>query len=391
MVATEGNPLAVGELRAAREDAPTVLIYGHYDVQSVGDPAAWTTPPFEPDVRDGRVYARGAVRRQGQLPAAAARRVRAGRGGRAAGQRARARGGRGGDRRRGRRALGARRRARRRLRDRLRLAGWSTSTRRRSPSGCAGWSCCTSRCAPPSATCTPACTAAARSTPCTRCTRMLGAVVPGPDGRLREELLAGVAAAGHGRARVLGPAACRATRCWPPSARARPTRARAPSTTSATAPSRRWRSTPSTPASTARWCPPVAHASVSQRLAPGQNAQDALATLERLLRDALPPGAELELSAELAEPSLFPPDDPAMALSAAGARAGGRRADRVRAHRRLDPGGRRVRRTRHPGRRQRLRPGRRRRIHAPDESFRLLALDQGAVAADELYRALAAL
>ena len=59
-MATDGNPLAVGELRAAREDAPTVLIYGHYDVQSVGDPAAWTTPPFEPDVRDGRVYARGA-------------------------------------------------------------------------------------------------------------------------------------------------------------------------------------------------------------------------------------------------------------------------------------------------------------------------------------------
>src|SRR5436190_14910196 len=48
VAATEGNPLAVGELRAAREDAPTVLIYGHYDVQSVGDPAAWTMPPFAP-------------------------------------------------------------------------------------------------------------------------------------------------------------------------------------------------------------------------------------------------------------------------------------------------------------------------------------------------------
>src|SRR5512132_3689492 len=60
VVATGGNPLAVGELCAAREGAPTVLIYGHHDVQSVGDPAAWTTPPFEPDVRDGRIYARGA-------------------------------------------------------------------------------------------------------------------------------------------------------------------------------------------------------------------------------------------------------------------------------------------------------------------------------------------
>jgi len=59
VVATTGNPLAVGELRAARPDAPTVLIYGHYDVQSVGDLTAWTTPPFEPDIRDGRIYARG--------------------------------------------------------------------------------------------------------------------------------------------------------------------------------------------------------------------------------------------------------------------------------------------------------------------------------------------
>src|SRR4051812_14838861 len=60
LVETSGNPLALGELRAATEGAPTVLIYGHYNVQSIGDPAAWATPPFEPSVRDGRVYARGA-------------------------------------------------------------------------------------------------------------------------------------------------------------------------------------------------------------------------------------------------------------------------------------------------------------------------------------------
>jgi acetylornithine deacetylase/succinyl-diaminopimelate desuccinylase-like protein len=60
VVKTDGNPLAVGELRASRPDAPTVLIYGHYDVQSVGDPSAWDTPPFKPSVRDGRIYARGA-------------------------------------------------------------------------------------------------------------------------------------------------------------------------------------------------------------------------------------------------------------------------------------------------------------------------------------------
>ena len=53
-------PLVVGELRAARDDAPTVLIYGHYDVQDPGGEERWTTPPFEPDIRDGRIYARGA-------------------------------------------------------------------------------------------------------------------------------------------------------------------------------------------------------------------------------------------------------------------------------------------------------------------------------------------
>jgi acetylornithine deacetylase/succinyl-diaminopimelate desuccinylase-like protein len=55
-----GNPIAYGELRANRDDAPTVLIYGHYDVQAVGDPGAWVTDPFDPQIRDGRIYARGA-------------------------------------------------------------------------------------------------------------------------------------------------------------------------------------------------------------------------------------------------------------------------------------------------------------------------------------------
>jgi acetylornithine deacetylase/succinyl-diaminopimelate desuccinylase-like protein len=54
------NPLVVGELRSGRAAAPDVLIYGHYDVQSPDPVAAWTTPPFEPSIRDGRLYARGA-------------------------------------------------------------------------------------------------------------------------------------------------------------------------------------------------------------------------------------------------------------------------------------------------------------------------------------------
>lgn len=56
----QGNPLAVGELRARDRDAPTILIYGHYDVQGPGDLRAWRSPPFSPEVRDGRLYGRGA-------------------------------------------------------------------------------------------------------------------------------------------------------------------------------------------------------------------------------------------------------------------------------------------------------------------------------------------
>jgi acetylornithine deacetylase/succinyl-diaminopimelate desuccinylase-like protein len=62
-----GAPLVVGELKAVREGAPAVLVYGHYDVQDPGDLADWTTPPFEPDIRDGRLYARGACDDKGNF------------------------------------------------------------------------------------------------------------------------------------------------------------------------------------------------------------------------------------------------------------------------------------------------------------------------------------
>jgi acetylornithine deacetylase/succinyl-diaminopimelate desuccinylase-like protein len=64
---TTGNPIVYGELHAADPDAPTVLLYGHYDVQGPGPLDGWTSPPFEPEVRDGRLYARGACDDKGNF------------------------------------------------------------------------------------------------------------------------------------------------------------------------------------------------------------------------------------------------------------------------------------------------------------------------------------
>lgn len=68
LVRTGHDPLVYAE-RPAGPDAPTVVFYGHYDVQPVDDEAGWDTPPFEPTVREGSIFARGAGDNKGQFSA----------------------------------------------------------------------------------------------------------------------------------------------------------------------------------------------------------------------------------------------------------------------------------------------------------------------------------
>ena len=55
-----GQPAIYGAWTGAGPDKPTIMIYGHYDVQPADPLELWHSPPFEPTIRDGRLYARGA-------------------------------------------------------------------------------------------------------------------------------------------------------------------------------------------------------------------------------------------------------------------------------------------------------------------------------------------
>jgi acetylornithine deacetylase/succinyl-diaminopimelate desuccinylase-like protein len=63
---TKGHPIVYGE-KFIDAKLPTVLVYGHYDVQPADPLDLWTSPPFEPVIKDGKIYARGACDDKGQM------------------------------------------------------------------------------------------------------------------------------------------------------------------------------------------------------------------------------------------------------------------------------------------------------------------------------------
>ena len=66
VVRTVRHPIVYAAWRRA-PGRPTVLVYGHYDVQPEGPPARWSSPPFEPHIRDGKLFGRGASDDKGQM------------------------------------------------------------------------------------------------------------------------------------------------------------------------------------------------------------------------------------------------------------------------------------------------------------------------------------
>ncbi len=66
LIETSGNPVVYGDWLHA-EGVPTILFYGHYDVQPVDPLAEWDSPPFKPTIREGEIYARGAADDKGQI------------------------------------------------------------------------------------------------------------------------------------------------------------------------------------------------------------------------------------------------------------------------------------------------------------------------------------
>src|SRR5215211_5352389 len=380
------HPMAVGELPASRPGAPTVLSYGHYDVQDPGPLDAWESPPFEPTERDGRLYARGAaddkgnflpllhvaceLASAGELPVNVRFLVE------------------------GEEEIGSNA-VIRHLRDQ-----------------------------PPEVDCaivfdslmaderTPAINTSARGLVQGPVEVRTGArdlhsglyggavlnathvlidvlreVLPGPDGRARDELRAGTTAPGDAEreswallptgAEMLGEAG--AAEVTPGAA------------------AEFWERTGAEPSVDVNMLtggeprtviPSVARAQLSIRLAPGQSAAEIAAEAERLLRASVPDGAELSVQLDLAEPALFDAGEPALQLAAeAFERACGTRPAFVRLGGTLpllavlaEQGVPTIVSGFALGADA---------FHAPNESYRLESLRLGELTARELYRSLA--
>jgi acetylornithine deacetylase/succinyl-diaminopimelate desuccinylase-like protein len=384
----DGNPLAVGELRARDPRAPTVLIYGHYDVQGPGELALWSSPPFEPEIRGGRLYARGASDDKGNfLPLLHVACAMA-----AAGE------------------LGVNVRVV--VEGEEERAGESVATWIRDDERGADAAIVFDSGMPDPQT--PAITVGLRGVVMLNLrvrtashnlhsglyggsvlnalnvlVGLLDAVRPGPDGRVRTELREGIAAPSEAEleswARLApGDAVLAASG-------GRPVHAGAGAEFYARNGADASLDVNQISGGEPRTVVPAqAQATVSLRLAPGQDPERMHARLVELLRAQLPDGAELEIESTLAAPSLFSPQQPALALAArALARACGREPAFLRSGGSIPVVAAMAARG-YPvivsgfGLPDDA-------LHAPNESYALASLEWGEAAARELYLALASL
>ena len=385
----DGNPLAVGHLSAsANGSAPTILIYGHYDVQGPGALELWTTPPFDPKIRDGRLYARGAADDKGNfLPLlhVACELARDG-------------------------ALPVNIRVLVEGEEEVNgdaVAEWVRADER-----------------PPDAAIvydggipdadTPAITVGLRGVVMLHLEvrtaernlhsgmfggsvlnalhvmqKILAEVLPGPDGRLREELRVGIlepsqAELDSWQRLPSGASQLAAVGGHPIHPGAGEEYYRRNGADSSLDMNEISGGEPRT------IVPPGAKATISMRLAPGQDPDAMYETLVRLLRAKLPDGAELSVSSHRAPPALFDPEQPALQLAAhALASATGRDTAFIRTGGSVPIVAEMAKRGYPvivggfglPGDA----------IHAPDESYALHSLQWGEASARELYSALAAL
>jgi acetylornithine deacetylase/succinyl-diaminopimelate desuccinylase-like protein len=384
----DGNPLAVGELRARDPRAPTVLIYGHYDVQGPGELALWSSPPFEPQIRGGRLYARGASDDKGNfLPLLHVACAMAA----------------GGE-------LGVNVRVL--VEGEEERAGESVATWIREDGRGADAAIVFDSGMPDPQT--PAITVGLRGVVMLNLelrtaahnlhsglyggsvlnalhvlVGLLEAVRPGPDGRVRAELREGIAAPSQAEleswARLLpGDAVLAASGGRPVYGGAGAEFYERNGADASLDVNRISGGEPRTVV------PAQAQATLSLRLAPGQDPERMHAKLVELLRAALPHGAELEIESTLAAPSLFAPEQPALALaSQALARACGREPAFLRSGGSIPVVAAMAARG-YPvivsgfGLPEDA-------LHAPNESYALASLDWGEAAARELYLALASL